>query len=210
MRPPRSAARLGFQGMRKSTVMMEDEQSAEPRPEATDADEHRSPTSAHHREFPTGYSSAGCSPAEPASASPAADLYTPVPRGRESLRPQTTVPNFLSHPRGAVHALAPGLLRRFAPRNDDSADLRASVLLTTEISASRGDFSAAGTPRAERFFTRVQGEWSVSHLGLLPTIPRTSPLTPPSPRWGEGVRTSAVEFPLPSFDGGLRHHHSSP
>jgi hypothetical protein len=29
----------------------------------------------HHREFPADYSSAGCSPAEPASASPAWPLY---------------------------------------------------------------------------------------------------------------------------------------
>ena len=33
----------------------------------------------HHREFPTGYSSAGCSPAEPASASPAAPVYVHPP-----------------------------------------------------------------------------------------------------------------------------------
>jgi len=33
----------------------------------------------HHREFPAGYSSAGCSPAEPASASPAAPVYVRRP-----------------------------------------------------------------------------------------------------------------------------------
>src|SRR2546421_7253204 len=33
----------------------------------------------HHREFPAGYSSAGCSPAEPASASPTAPVYVRRP-----------------------------------------------------------------------------------------------------------------------------------
>ena len=39
--------------------------------------------SAHRAdEFPTGYSSAGCSPAEPASASPAGHQYAVIPPGR--------------------------------------------------------------------------------------------------------------------------------
>jgi transposase InsO family protein len=55
----------------------------------------------HHCEFPAGYSSAGCSPAEPASASPTAPMYD----GRSSWhnRRRSTCPHFLSHPRGAVH-----------------------------------------------------------------------------------------------------------
>jgi putative tryptophan/tyrosine transport system substrate-binding protein len=41
----------------------------------------------HHREFPAGYSSAGCSPAEPASASPA--LPGDKPNDLPVLRPTT-------------------------------------------------------------------------------------------------------------------------
>ena len=39
-----------------------------------------------HREFPAGYSLAGCSPAEPASASPAAPVYVHRPVRRNQLR----------------------------------------------------------------------------------------------------------------------------
>jgi hypothetical protein len=42
----------------------------------------------HRSESPTGYSSAGCSPAEPASASPVTDNSSsiPIPRGNQMRR----------------------------------------------------------------------------------------------------------------------------
>jgi hypothetical protein len=51
----------------------------------------------HTREFPAGYSSAGCPPAEPASASPAWPLYTPV-HTRHINRAGPTVPIFRVSP----------------------------------------------------------------------------------------------------------------
>jgi hypothetical protein len=50
-----------------------------------------------HREFPTGYSLAGCSPAEPASASPAAPGYG----RRPSRHNQHRCPHFVS-PMGSI------------------------------------------------------------------------------------------------------------
>ena len=71
----RTLGPMGFRGMRKSTVMP----NAQPRPwTATPASiaRRRRP---HHREFPAGYSLTGCSPAEPASASPAVPGYIHLP-----------------------------------------------------------------------------------------------------------------------------------
>jgi hypothetical protein len=62
---------MGFQGMRKSTMMSDPQMGPQTATPASIARRRRP----HHREFPTGYSSAGCSPAEPASASPAAPFY---------------------------------------------------------------------------------------------------------------------------------------
>jgi len=60
--------KLGFQGMQKSIVM---QQSWIDQSDNNNADEQYPPALSHHYEFLTGYSLAGCSPAEPASASPA-------------------------------------------------------------------------------------------------------------------------------------------
>ena len=64
---------MGFQGSRKSTAMTSTKPSGQDRgPISVDR------PSAHRSEFPAGYSSAGCSPAEPASASPTATTVAPV------------------------------------------------------------------------------------------------------------------------------------
>src|SRR5438105_4111526 len=69
---------MGFQGSRKSTAMICTKPPGQDRgPISVD----RPP--AHRSEFPAGYSSAGCSPAEPASASPAT---TTVARARPVVR----------------------------------------------------------------------------------------------------------------------------
>lgn len=60
--------KLGFQGMQKSIVM---QQLLIDQADNNNADEQHPPALSHHYEFLTGYSLAGCSPAEPASASPA-------------------------------------------------------------------------------------------------------------------------------------------
>jgi hypothetical protein len=79
---------MGFQGMRKSTVLP-NAQSRPPRAPPASTARRRRP---QHREFPTGYSLAGCSPAEPASASPAAPVYVHRPVRHNQLR----CPHFLS------------------------------------------------------------------------------------------------------------------
>ena len=73
----RAVARVGFSGIGRSTPML-----AEDGGSATA--EWREPTSSdrlpvHRSESPTGYSSAGCSPAEPASASPVTDNSSSIP-----------------------------------------------------------------------------------------------------------------------------------
>jgi hypothetical protein len=65
----------GFSGMRKSTMMPHDH----PRPRTAMPASIARRRRPHHREFPIGYSLAGCSPAEPASASPAAAVYVHRP-----------------------------------------------------------------------------------------------------------------------------------
>ena len=79
---------MGFQGMRKSTVLP-NAQSRPPRATPASSARRRRP---QHREFPAGYSLAGCSPAEPASASPAAPVYVHRPVRHNQLR----CPHFLS------------------------------------------------------------------------------------------------------------------
>src|SRR6201989_1297404 len=56
----------------------------------------------HRSESPTGYSSAGCSPAEPASASPVSDIVAQSRSGESIKCP--------AHPHCAVQALAPRLV----------------------------------------------------------------------------------------------------
>jgi len=56
----------------------------------------------HHREFPAGYSSAGCSPAEPASASPALPIYILSSTSGISNMPANLFLIFLSHHTGAL------------------------------------------------------------------------------------------------------------
>ena len=48
---------------------------------------------AHRRESPTGYSSAGCSPAEPVSASPVTNQHNPIQLRRDP-RVGQPVPDF--------------------------------------------------------------------------------------------------------------------
>ena len=60
-------------------------------------------------EFPAGYSSAGCSPAEPTSASPAASIMDQDPSaGDDSPANGNLSPFSLSHHRGSVHACERG------------------------------------------------------------------------------------------------------
>jgi hypothetical protein len=59
----------------------------------------------HHREFPAGYSSAGCSPAEPASASPAFTNIHPLVHLRHSNMPGNLFLIFLSHHTGALQGI---------------------------------------------------------------------------------------------------------
>jgi hypothetical protein len=59
-------------------------------------------------EFPAGYSSAGCSPAEPTSASPAASIMDQDPSaGDDSPANGNLSPFSLSHHRGSVHQAVP-------------------------------------------------------------------------------------------------------
>src|SRR6266446_659128 len=61
----------------------------------------------HHREFPVGYSSAGCSPAEPASASPTRKHTSFFHSGISLLYMLVNLfPIFVSHTWGAVHPAA--------------------------------------------------------------------------------------------------------
>jgi len=56
-------------------------------------------------EFPTGYSSAGCSPAEPASASPAANHSPQGQAPRNDFSSNGDYPlKFVSHDRGSLQA----------------------------------------------------------------------------------------------------------
>src|SRR6266481_2909775 len=67
----------------------------------------------HHREFPVGYSSAGCSPAEPAFASPTQETYIILPLRHIAVFFHSGIsllymlvnlfPIFVSHTWGAVH-----------------------------------------------------------------------------------------------------------
>jgi hypothetical protein len=50
-------------------------------------------------ESPTGYSSAGCSPAEPASASPVADIIAQF-RSVAAVQPRRSTASFLISPQG--------------------------------------------------------------------------------------------------------------
>jgi hypothetical protein len=84
----RRLAPMGFQGMRKSTMMP----NAQPRPRTATLASIARRRRPHHRESPTGYSLAGCSPAEPASASPAAPVYVHPPLRRHQHR----CPHFVS------------------------------------------------------------------------------------------------------------------
>jgi hypothetical protein len=61
----------------------------------------------HHREFPVGYSSAGCSPAEPASASPTQETYIILPLRHIALLYMLVnlFPIFVSHTWGAVQGI---------------------------------------------------------------------------------------------------------
>src|SRR5438270_12517268 len=58
----------------------------------------------HRSESPTGYSSAGCSPAEPASASPVSDIVTQS-RSSEAIKCAVQ-----PHRKDAVQVLAPRLV----------------------------------------------------------------------------------------------------
>src|SRR6516165_330539 len=64
----------------------------------------------HHREFPAGYSSAGCSPAEPASASPAFTNIHPLVHLRHIEHACQPVPNFPVSPHGCTPSLLAGNL----------------------------------------------------------------------------------------------------
>src|SRR2546430_374163 len=59
-------------------------------------------------EFPAGYSSAGCSPAEPASASPTASdsQHSTLPYNAFSANGDNPL-NLLSQPEGALHKCSP-------------------------------------------------------------------------------------------------------
>src|SRR5260221_4664897 len=76
---------MGFQGIGKSSAM---------RPRKAPSQD-RGPTGFdrppdHRSEFPAGYSSAGCSPAEPASASPAIASVAPARSGVRQRRLKAT------------------------------------------------------------------------------------------------------------------------
>jgi hypothetical protein len=58
----------------------------------------------HRSESPTGYSSAGCSPAEPASASPVTDNNSPIPMQRAN---QITLLNFTAGMQAHSRSLCP-------------------------------------------------------------------------------------------------------
>ena len=100
---------MGFQGMRKSTVLP-NAQSRPPRATPASIARRRRP---QHREFPAGYSLAGCSPAEPASASPATPAYVHRPvrhnqqlRGFHFLSPSASISR-LRNQHTACHSRAP-------------------------------------------------------------------------------------------------------
>ena len=62
----------------------------------------------HRNEFPVGYSLAGCSPAEPASASPTACQFNQGPVRVEKFSVNGTLSlNCLSHSRGQVQIVVP-------------------------------------------------------------------------------------------------------
>ena len=121
---------MGFQGMRKSTVLP-NAQSRPPRATPASIARRRRP---QHGEFPTGYSLAGCSPAEPASASPAAPVYVRRPVRHNQLR----CPHFLS-PSASISRL----------RNQHTAcHSRAPSRQTSETEHLAGAVSSLGTRQA--------------------------------------------------------------
>ena len=71
----RAVARWGFLGIGRSTPMARRSGGSATADWREPASSDRLPT--HRSESPTGYSSAGCSPAEPASASPVTDNNSP-------------------------------------------------------------------------------------------------------------------------------------
>ena len=79
-------------------------------------------------ESPAGYSSAGCSPAEPASASPARSTMQPIAAKRYHLSANGSVSLFsLSQPWGALQSTA----RRL--KNPTNKGLRRTALGTVPI-----------------------------------------------------------------------------
>jgi hypothetical protein len=107
----RTLAPMGFQGMRKSTMMP----NAQPRPRTATLASIARRRRPHHREFPTGYSLAGCSPAEPASASPAVPVYVHPPLRRHQHRCPHFVSPMVVHQPLAQPAHSSPQPRPFAP-----------------------------------------------------------------------------------------------
>src|SRR5260221_14786545 len=109
----------------------------------------------HHREFPAGYSSAGCSPAEPASASPTQETYIILSLQHMPLYMLVNLfPIFGSHTWGAVHPVLsspPGFGRTYRARNFC-------------YSAAASAAPKVGNPlvRLSPFLSWTRGSWSTS------------------------------------------------
>jgi hypothetical protein len=98
----------------------------------------------HHREFPAGYSAAGCS-AEPASASPAFTNIHPLVHLRHSNMPGNLFLIFLSHHRGCTPGKLTGNFSILGPF------LRFSLLIGEQIQVVTTKFP---TQRNREFFWR--------------------------------------------------------
>jgi len=116
-------------------------------------------------ESPAGYSSAGCSPAEPASASPARSTMQPIAAKRYHLSANGSVSLFsLSQPWGALHewvartiAFGKGFLRGLPGfRSRRSLPVSASILATKSLLASGLPESVAARSGCIQFVSAAQ------------------------------------------------------
>src|SRR5581483_10685545 len=109
-------------------------------------------------EFPAGYSLAGCSPAEPASASPVSlILLRLLPFANAVSANGNLSPISVSHPRGAAHYATPKLRREPVP---DFAALRSQIAgrRTNPGNSVLSGRALSRFPKASRkFLTKVKG-----------------------------------------------------
>ena len=138
-RSPSRGGRVGFSGIGRSTPMACQDGGLATVERREPASSDRLPV--HRSECPTGYSSAGCSPAEPASASPVTENISSIPN------PATQSNALLNFRAGRRPAFACGTCARRVRRPECHLYFARRVSFLSCADTLRGSGARRGAPR---------------------------------------------------------------